>query len=1161
MIILVMMISAILMVLAHGRNSFENERFDLRPDALSEAYLKVFLKAQPDNHSVRLQLAKHYLTIGEWVKARLVLRNGGTFMQALPQAKWLTLQVLLAKYSALPRSSPQRKTEEQAIRDHIATMELENLTTDQILQLADISLQMGAPDFAATYYVIMAKRDTGNAWHWYAEAGRWSLAANRLEEAATYYELAYQYAPDPDKAAMLAEETLRVYEASMSIGQALVMIRRALDRQPLDQRLLLRGINMAIGQHQFDLARKWNLIYLKDHPDDLTALDRQIALAVQDGHKQQAFEFSKRYIALDPVNNAALRRHAELAEWNGFYPEAISAWQSLAQRTEDPEIYLHLLHYAQTDFDVEFELKTIAILESRPNLKEREALSLAARYEYLGYLDRAERLLNKFGRKHPNSRVILLAQAELQEQMGDWEKALLTRQELSARSDATDDEHLQTARLLYHLGRYDEAYDVMKTVDVANIAEKDYAYELIGELAWQQGDYQTAASAYYSLWEKYPGDEFSRQRLIVAKQQLGQTEEAIQLLNEHWRRTGDRSALLAALTAARQADLWPLMDRLFALAETAEDSFARDEEYWLLKGDWHSYRQEYPEAYLAYRQAFSLNSRSTTAAEGILWSLINAKDHDRLDRWVNNHIRSGQPLTEAHAVALQMLGRGTEALVWYEGQYEHHQNDVLWLLDFADLLEAVGRRNTAYKVRKHALTVLMDQKEKNPDDRIAELTARLHGVPIATRWLNGHINSIERATVINWWLYRQQHEAARIWLLRHHIERSSLPAWQQLQLALAENDHTAVSDLLKGDVIQAGSADRMNAYLFLGRRDLALAELGQVEQMGPEHRQAAVAAAVKIPNLWEADIRIGSLGSLGFRHLEGLYWRNRGTHGWGLTGVISDFEEDEGLLTFSPDRETRLTGSWRRYRDDVWAVDLGYRDGNGGSVFPLDLSYRSSDRRRWQYQLGLQSDSETTVSGLLRLLGVRDRINAQIEYQLDPRLSVFLSAERHRYQSLGGSTLAHGNTFNFSTNYRLLGGSTQWLVGGSAAWEANNVVDRIPDDLQPLLSPQVSPESLVPDKYSDIGLSMYLGRGQLLSTYPMAASPLSASPRWFTDLWVGYIEPESTIGVAARAGIGTSLFGGDELGLTAAYDDRLNRIAGGGPSYQIQLYYRFYLGR
>ncbi len=1161
MIVLVLMFSAIFMVLVHGRNSFENERFDLQPDALSEAYLKVFLKAEPDNTSVRLQLAKHYLTIGEWAKASSVLKGGGSSLGTLPQTKWLMLQVLLAQYSALPGSSPQRRMQMQSIRDHIATLDLENLTTEQILYLADVSLQMGAPDYAATYYVIMAKKDVGNAWHWYAEAGRWSLAANRLEEAAAYYERAYQHAPDPDTAAMLAEDTLKVYEASMSVGQALVMIRKALDRQPPDERLLERGITMAMAQQQFELARKWNLLYLQDHPNDLIALERQVDLAVHGGHKKQALEFSKRYIYLNPDNNAALRRQAELAEWNGLYPEAVEAWQTLAQRTDDPEIYLHLLRYAQIDFDVGFELKTMAILADRPDLEEQETLRLAARYEYLGYLERAERLLNDFSRRHPQRRSILLLQAELQERMGELEKALQIRQALSARRDASADDHLQTARLMYQLGHYEAAYGAIKMLTAADMAENDYAYQLIGELAWQQGDYKVVAYAYYSLWEKYPGDEFSRQRLIVAKQQLGQTKEAVQLLEEHWRRTGDRRAFVAALTAARQAELWPLMDRLFALAESLPDQFAYDENYWLLKGDWHSVRQEYPQAYLAYRQALALNSRSTAAADGILWSLINAKDRDRLSRWVNNHIRSGLPLTEAHAVALQMLGRDREALVWYEDQIEFHQNDVLWLLDFADLLASAGRENAAYRVRKHALGVLSEQKESVAEDRLVELVADLQGIPVASRWLASRPHTLEKATVLNWWLYRQHHDAARSWLLEHHIERSRLPAWQQLQLAMREDDHETVAELLQDDAINIAPIDRMNAHTFLGRDDLALAEIGSLEQLDPEHRAAAVAAAVKLPNLWEAGYSNGSIGGLGIHNFEGLYWRNRGTYGWGLAGGISAFEEDDDVLTVSPHNETRLTGSWRRYRDDIWAFDLGYRDGNGGSVFPLDLSYRSTDRRPWQYQLGLQSNSLTAVSGLMRLLGVQDRVGAVFEYSIDPRLSLSLGANRHRYESLGGSTLACGNTINFNFSYRLFGGSTQWLLGGGAAWEKNNVVDQVPDDLQPFLNPDVGTDALVPEEYRDIGLSMYLGRGQLLSTYPMVASPQSASPRWFTDLWLGYIEPESTLGVAARVGVGTSVFGGDELGLTAAYDDRLNRIAGGGPSYRVQLYYRFYLGR
>jgi hypothetical protein len=309
--------------------------------------------------------------------------------------------------------------------------------------------------------------------------------------------------------------------------------------------------------------------------------------------------------------------------------------------------------------------------------------------------------------------------------------------------------------------------------------------------------------------------------------------------------------------------------------------------------------------------------------------------------------------------------------------------------------------------------------------------------------------------------------------------------------------------------------------------------------------------------LWEARFNTGRIGGLGITDYDGLLWRGRGPCSWGLAAGLSAFgKDDDGLLAVSPDDETRLKGFWRRRRDDVWAVDFGYRDGNGGSVFPLGLLYRSSDRRRWQYQLALENNGMTEVSGLMRLLGVKDSLAAQLDYRIDPRLSVSIGANHHRYLTLGGSRLADGNSATAHFSYQLFGGANYWVLGGGAAWENNDVVDQIPADIQPWLAPNVTTVALVPETYYDLGISTALGRGRLESDYPQVASP-----RWFTDIWIGYIGPESTLGVAARAGLGTALFGSDEIGVTAEYDDRLNRVAGGGLSYQLQFYYRYYLGR
>lgn len=1156
MIILVMMIGSVFMVLLNGRNDFKDGWAELPPDALSEAYLKVLLQAEPDNQTVRLQLAALYFTVGDWKQAGKVLQEGGEAFESLSKVRWLMLRVLLARYSAISVADSRRPELQEKIKGYLRSLNPASLDPEQLVQLADYSLQMNVPDYAVICFVILANKDPGNAGKWYAEAGRWSLSANRPLEAATYYDQAYQAAPDTDTATLLADEASRAYEAADRGDRALSMIQRALAASPQNRRLLARGVALAMARQQPELARLWNLQYLKQFPKETTALARQVDLEVQAGLKHQALLTSRRYLGLEPHDVAALQRHARLAEWNGLYPEALKTWRTVMQMTKDPQVYPHVLQIAQIGHEVDIELDMMAHMADRRDLAESDALRFTARYEYLGYPELADRLLNDFNRTHPPSPVVLRARAELNERMGAMETALEIRRELIARGDAQAADFVQAARLLFQIGRVDEAYRVMILARPELKETEPYALQLLGELSWRQGDFETAAIAYRRLWENLSENDFPRRRMILAYQQLNKTAEVVDLLTIRWRHSGNPEDLMEALSAARQSEMWPAVGQLLVLAETLPDRTAADEGYWQIKGDWLSYRQDYHQAYQAYRQALALNSRSAAAADGVLWSLINAKERDRLGRWVDAHARSGMPASEAYAAALQMLGRYKESLIWYEARLDRHQNDVLWLLDFAELLDKAGRGNAAYRVKRQALNVLMEQTDTVPDVRLMELTANLQGVPAASRWLAGQPGPLPQVMLLNWWFYRQRFDAARLWLLRKHIDRSDLPAWQQLQLAMAQKDHEAVESLLRQDIV-TDAGDRMSAYAFLERDDLALAEIGGLNQLLPGHRAAAAAAADRLPNLWEARFSTGSIGGLGVTDYDGLYWRSRGPYNWGLAAGLSAFgKDDDGLLAASPDDETRLNAFWRRHRDDVWAVDIGYRDGNGGSVFPLGLFYRSSEQRRWQYQLTLENNGMTEVSGLMRLLGVKDSLTAQWDYRIDPRLSVSIGANHHRYRSLAGSSLANGDAATAHFSYQLFGGANYWVLGAGAAWENNDVVDQIPADIQPWLAPNVTTAALVPETYYDLGVSTALGRGRLGSDYPQVASP-----RWFTDMWIGYIGPESTLGVAARAGLGTALFGGDEIGVTAEYDDRLNRVAGGGPSYQLQVYYRFYLGR
>ena len=97
---------------------------------------------------------------------------------------------------------------------------------------------------------------------------------------------------------------------------------------------------------------------------------------------------------------------------------------------------------------------------------------------------------------------------------------------------------------------------------------------------------------------------------------------------------------------------------------------------------------------------------------------------------------------------------------------------------------------------------------------------------------------------------------------------------------------------------------------------------------------------------------------------------------------------------------------------------------------------------------------------------------------------------------------------------------------------------------------------IVPESYREIGLTFHLGRGGVREDFPQVAAP-----RWYGELWLGNVEPDTGLSVAARTGLGAALFGSDELSLTAEYDNRLDRTVDSEATLQVRLCYRYYFGR
>lgn len=1149
LLVLALLAGAIFAALQLSNKSIRWDFEESAADAMSLAYLQAVLQAEPDSLELRQQLVEHFLAVGEWQKARQVLAQGGPEFTEQPATQWLTLKVLLAEAAARQPEPTVNERLQRQIEAQIDAADPQSLSLEQLLFFAENRLQAENPAAAADWYLLAAERAPQQAAHWYSEAGRWQLAAGHPAEAANSCRNAYRAAADPETKIRLALAATDAYRAAGQDAQALNWLAIVLGEQPNNPDLLARGVVLAAAADPARAA-KWNQRYLQLRPQDVTALDRQVALEIARQEKLLALEFSRRLLRLKPTSATFLRRHAELAEWNQAYPEALDSWLRLIKQGGEPGIYAHMQQLARNFYQVDQELALLGLLAERGNLAEKELLAAAERYEYLGYPERAISLLQKQLRPTRSPAVLRLL-AQLRERDGDLQGALDSWQQLLARADADDNDRLQAARLLWQQGRTESAWRLLQGSALAN-SDDLFALQLAGELAWRQSDFTMAAVAYQRLARLQPANQFARQRLLIAYQQLGKERELLALLEQAWQQDRDPEILLSALQVAEQAKLWPELGRLLQLASESEALDGRSG-YWRLRGDEHTRRGEFASAYQAYSREYGL-APNPVAAENMLWSLINQSDLAALARELDRQIAAELPPSDARALAQQQLGRYWEALDWYQQGLDQHLHDPLWLLNYAELLKRVDWLNSAQRVRRFALRSLLTDPAVALDSEQLEQLAALLGVPAAAKQLERQGASNRQQQLLNWFFAREEIVAARRQLERQNLPATDLPAWMQLQLALAEGDAEAVEKLLVSQQV-TDSGDRMLAWLQLSRPDLSLAELDKVEQPELRHRRLAAAAANQLPDYAETSTQVWALGDSGGVDQQASFWFSRERYSFGLELGSSLFNNyASGRLREKPAQEWRGRLSWRYRGTGVLEADVGVRDGNGGTVWPLSVSYEAPVGQRFAYRLQGDYATPTEVSGLMRVLGMEDRLLVAGSFQFDPRLSLALQADTHRYRSLAGDDLATGVAAELTLSLALWNAPTyKWLVRGSLSMEENKLEDSLPADLQARLRPGAGLSDLVSEEFRSLGISTYLARGELRSTFPQVASP-----RWFVDAWLGYLQPDDNLGVNLSAGIETAVGGSDELGLIGNYGDQ---FSAGDNGWQMYLYYRYFFGR
>ena len=1182
LILMLVAVLAALWFLLPEQARFQTRQAMEKPDALSIAYLRAVLQGDPQRDDLRINLVRQLLTLGELDEAeRLLAQRQPDAPGLATQARLLGIELRLRR--AIERPDADRAGLREAILSEIVDLPVDPATEEELARLADLALQAGEPALAADIARRLARSDARTASRWWHRAGRWALAAGEPLAASDDYARAATTGNDPRLA-------VRAIDAALAGGRprrAMTLARRFLERWPEAPDLLARGVDVALQVNRLETAEVWNRRYLARNPDDLAALRRQRDIELALGRLKPAARRARRIAARTDANRNDRLQLARILEWSGDPDAALDAWQRLADG--EPSTEREVRRLARMLLDLDAEIDSLQRQRRRMGrLAQEELRRLARLLERRGEPERALAVLAELLDHYPGDAESRRLRLMLLVQIGQADRALALLDEQARRQGEDDALRRQRMTILWQSLREQEAWAESRRLQHPLAFHNPADGALQAELAWRHGDYALAERLYTRLYAMYAGqtlsaetDEITRQRvwriherLIRLADERGDVQRASEVGLHGWRQLGDPDLLWLSLQVAVHHHDHAAMERLLKLALAQPDRQGRLETAMLEMAAWKHRHGHAREAEAFYRELLARNPQAREARVGLLWLYVDTQQRAPLRRhllaWQREALNDSR-YWPVYAAGWTLLDEPARALPWIERRVRLTPADPLWLLTWADTLEALDRRDSAWRVRRHALGLgtgelrqhlISRRKLDETDQALLRALRREDGLArIDTVVASLAPEQLDAVFLTSWYLSDERDDRARLWLLRQQQSRLAQPAWQQISLALLDNDAARIAELLEGPGLSG--LDRVRGLARLGRRDEALAlALDRIRpEAGIATRQAATVWAAELyrdlpTSLTTALLgrQIGQLGIAGGELALRFSRRYLSLHGRFERGRLDIDPARYDLAGRDTERILAAGLEWLGQRQRLW-FEFG-RNQRADRTTPLTrLGWRTRLARQGELRIeggrGLRSEASETI----RADGLKDELLLAWYQPLTGRTAFRLGLGRRDFRSRSDRMLARGRFVEASLGEQLAMGTNTLGIRLQGTWLDNDLAASLPPDMAARLPPGAVVADVIPPEYAALGMGISLTRGT-----PMDHAPRVGGLRYTLDGWFGPVWPERRLGLAFHAAIGNRLFGSDELALSLTYSDVLNVIAG-QTNTSLRLQYRYFFGR
>lgn len=717
-----------------------------------------------------------------------------------PSAAWLEFEIREQEAFAAPADSSERGPLLARAREQMNLLIGLDLPTDKLVALGHRALAMNAPRIAAQAFRLVAARPEQLSPAFYTQAAEVSLGLGEYRTSAELYfrVMGLSSSLDRQRAAYLAG--LRTLQAASLFDTAIEAADRYIgplandtetllfltrlaqaanrpaDAERYAKRLLKLSMLQRLPQHRqqvtlFASSGRYQtpgefyrsvpfqaiptLALVAAHetsgpelPFDEQAYNLSFSVFLANGNVADARRLAQSAVRQQPQSRVWHKRLAEVSEWSGAPQPALAEWLSHARITGDEAAWNAALRLGESLFDQaavrEVLQHKLMVDGSNPKWLDQ----LLASYEAAGYPEQALALLHtrlfatgqsQRSLGHQERQRELELYALIAERSGADAESLDAYRQLQREFGPRSSYALHIANHLFSQGDVTAAFAALQPgLAVASLNDADF-WRTYAEVARMLQDDSAAQTGYKKLlkgnWQN--GNDLTN---LIGLLEAPQPRAAAELAAFAYRATAKPEFALQALNLFARNRQWSAAQR-FAAAIPAEHlrELEGTAAFLLARAAVRQGQRDLTGAEQDLRRGLALEPRNAELRASLIWLWMATHDTESvmhgLRAWQAD-AESDSTLWPPFAAAYLALNQPRKALHWFR-KSGFVKDDYLWLMSYAECLDANAQPKLAWQIRRQAWLNLRQPallNQVNPE-QLLELRDRLAG--LAPLFLDG----------------------------------------------------------------------------------------------------------------------------------------------------------------------------------------------------------------------------------------------------------------------------------------------------------------------------------------------------------------------------------------------------------------------------------------